>query len=316
MTDVVYNLPITGIASFAKYPICTDLDKLEADVCIMGIPYDAGAPYLSGAKFGPRRIREVSCHYARGDVGFYDPERREQYCAAPWRIVDGGDVDQVPLSYEKTFANVEACARKIMAKGAIPVFMGGDHSVTIPLARAMDGYDDLCIVQFDAHLDFGRRYMTNGSPMRVISEMPHFKKMCQIGMRGLGSNVREDFEEAEKWGSVIMTSREALAMGPEEVLKRIPRAKNYLVTIDIDGYDMNTAPGVGSPSPGGMNYPFVTDVLYGLVKLGNVVGFDLVEVAPQYDPTGITPRLGAMTMLAFIGYILKEKERKGLMPKR
>ena len=102
-------------------------------------------------------------------------------------------------------------------------------------------------------------------------------------------------------------------MGADEVIRMIPQAKNYFVTIDIDGYDMSTAPGVGSPSPGGLNYVFETDVLEGIAKKGNVVGFDLVEVAPQYDPSGITARLGAMTMLAFMGFIMKERERKGLL---
>lgn len=197
MPEKIHNLPITGIASFAKYPICTDLDALDdADVCVMGIPYDMGAPYLSGAKFGPRRIREVSCHYGRGDAGFWDPERLEQYLAAPVKIVDGGDVDMDPMEYRNTFDNVEEAVRKIISKGALPVMMGGDHSVTIPIARALDMYEDLCIVQFDAHLDFGMRINTNGSPMRMVSQMPHFTKMCQIGMRGLGSNTREDFQTA------------------------------------------------------------------------------------------------------------------------
>ena len=309
MTEKI-NLPITGIASFAKYPICTNLDELDADMCVMGIPYDMSTPYLTGSKFGPRRIREVSCHYGRGDAGFWDPERMEQFLEAPIKIVDGGDVDMVPMSYEESFANVTECVQKILSKGAIPVMMGGDHAVTIPIARALDIYDDLCIVQFDAHLDFGLRKWTNGSPMRLISQMPHFKKMCQIGMRGLGSNTREDFEAAAAFGSVIIPARQALEMGAQEVLKKIPKAKNYFVTIDIDGYDMSMAPGVGSPSPGGLNYPFMADVLEGITKMGNVVAFDLVEVAPQYDPSGITSRLGAMTMLAFMGYIMKERERK------
>ena len=115
MPEKNHNLPITGIASFAKYPICTDLDALDdADVCVMGIPYDMGAPYLSGAKFGPRRIREVSCHYGRGDAGFWDPERLEQYLAAPVKIVDGGDVDMDPMEYRNTFDNVEEAVRKII----------------------------------------------------------------------------------------------------------------------------------------------------------------------------------------------------------
>lgn len=313
MNDKVHNLPITGIASFAKYPICTNLDELDADVCVMGIPYDQSTPYLTGSKFGPRRIREVSCHYGRGDAGFWDPERGEQYLAAPVKVVDGADVDVDPMNFMETFDRITATVRKIISRGALPVMMGGDHSVTYPIARAFDMYDDLCIVQFDAHLDFGKRKYTNGSPMRLISEMPHFKKMCQIGMRGLGSNTREDFEAAAAFGSVVIPARQALEMGAKEVLKRIPKAKNYYVTIDIDGYDMSTAPGVGSPSPGGLNYVFETDVLEGIAKMGNVVGFDLVEVAPQYDPSGITARLGAMTMLAFMGYIMKEREKKGLL---
>lgn len=313
MNDKIHNLPITGIASFAKYPICTDLDQLDADVCVMGIPYDQSTPYLTGSKFGPRRIREVSCHYGRGDAGFWDPERQEQYLAAPVRVVDAADVDIDPMNFMETFDRITATVRKIITKGALPVMMGGDHSVTYPIARAFDMYDDLCIVQFDAHLDFGMRTYTNGSPMRLISQMPHFKKMCQIGMRGLGSNTREDFEAAAAFGSVVIPARQALEMGAKEVLKRIPKAKNYYVTIDIDGYDMSTAPGVGSPSPGGLNYVFETDVLEGIAKMGNVVGFDLVEVAPQYDPSGITARLGAMTMLAFMGYIMKEREKKGLL---
>ena len=312
MADKIHNLPITGIASFAKYPICTNLDELDdADICVMGVPYDQSTPYLTGSKFGPRRIREVSCHYARGDAGFWDPERQTQYLEAPVRVVDGGDVDIHPMDFQITFDNITETVRKILSKGAVPVLMGGDHGITYPHARAYDMFDDLCIVQFDAHLDFGMRTYTNGSPMRLISRMPHFKKMCQIGMRGLGSNTREDFQAAYDFGSVVMPARQALEMGAKAVIDKIPQAKNYFVTIDIDGYDMNTAPGVGSPSPGGLNYPFVTDVLEGITKKGNVVGFDLVEVAPQYDPTGITQRLGAMTMLAFMGYIAKERENRG-----
>lgn len=311
--DDTYNLPITGIASFAKYPICTDLDTLDAHMCVMGIPYDQSTAYLTGSKFGPRRIREVSCHYARGAAGFWDPERQEQYLAAPVKIVDAGDVDIVPMDFMATFDNATAAVRKIVERGAIPVMMGGDHAVSIPTARALDMFEDLCIVQFDAHLDFGRRTWSNGSPMRMISEMGHFTKMCQIGIRGLGSNTREDFEDAARFGSVVIPARQAMDLGAKAVIEKIPQAKNYFVTIDIDGYDMSIAPGVGSPSPGGLSYPFVTDVLEGIARKGNVVAFDLVEVAPQYDPTGITPRLGAMTMLAFMGFIMKEKERKGLL---
>lgn len=306
------NLPITGICSFAKYPIQTDLENLEADMAVLGVPYDMGAPYLSGAKLGPRRIREVSTHYGRGDAGFYDPERDMTFLAAPWRIVDCGDADMVPCDLEGSFENIEWAVRKIVERGAIPVLMGGDHSITIPLARALDCYKDLVVVQFDAHLDWslapGGQRFSNGSPMRRMSEMAHIGKMAQIGIRGLGSSRKSDFDDARAYGSVIIPAKQANQMTAAEIIAMIPEGKQYLVTIDIDGFDLSIAPGVGSPSPGGLSFDLVSDVLEGITKKGEVVAFDMVEVAPQYDPTNITPRVAAMTMLSFMGHILKRKE--------
>lgn len=308
------NLPITGICSFAKYPIQTDIEQLDADIAVLGVPYDMGAPYLSGAKLGPRRIREVSTHYGRGDAGFYDPERDMVFLAAPWKIVDCGDVDMVPCDLEGSFQNIEESVRAVIAKGAIPVLMGGDHSITIPFARALDCYQDLVIVQFDAHLDWsmapGGQKFSNGSPIRRMSEMDHIGKIAQIGIRGLGSSRKSDFDDAYAYGSVIIPAKKANKMTAEEILALIPEGKQYFVTIDIDGYDLSIAPGVGSPSPGGLGFDLVTDVLEGITRKGEVVGFDLVEVAPQYDPANITARVAAMTMLSFMGHILKRKEEK------
>ncbi|AOH48441.1 MAG: agmatinase [Centipeda sp. (in: firmicutes)] len=307
MQDKV-NLPITGIASFAKYPIHTDLTTLDADIAVIGVPYDLGTAYMNGSKFGPRRIREVSCHYGRGDAGFYDPDYDEQLLAAPIRVVDCGDVDMVPTNVEESFANIEAAIRMILDRGALPAIMGGDHSITIPVARALDRFKDLVVIQFDAHLDWtyaagGQKY-TNGSPMRRMSEMEHVGKMFQIGIRGLGSSRRSDFEDAKKYGSTIITARQANKMSPDEVLALIPDGAQYYVTIDIDGYDLSIASGVGSPSPGGLTYNWETEVLEGIARKGEVVAFDMVEVAPQYDPTGVTPRVAAMTMLDFMGHIM------------
>lgn len=308
------NLPITGICSFAKYPIHTDLDTLEADMAVLGVPYDMGAPYLSGAKLGPRRIREISTHYGRGDAGFYDPERDEVFLAVPWRIRDCGDADMEPCDLAGSFENIEQAVRKIIERGAIPVVMGGDHSITIPVARALDCYEDLVVVQFDAHLDWtmaaGRQRFSNGSPMRRMSEMKHIGKMAQIGIRGLGSSRKSDFDDARAYGSVIIPAKQANRMTADEIAAMIPDGKRYFVTIDVDGFDLSIAPGVGSPSPGGLGFDLVNDVLERITKKGEVVAFDFVEVAPQYDPTNITPRVAAMTMLGFMGHILKRKEEK------
>lgn len=304
--------PITGICSFAKYPICNNLEDLDADIAVMGVPDDNGIGYLSGSRLGPRRIREVSTHYARGEAGFYDPEKDEQVLAYPIRIVDCGDADVLHGDIEYTHESVEYMVRKILEKGAIPAIMGGDHSITIPNGRALKYFDEtINIIQIDAHLDWtdsvGPQRYGNGSPMRRLSEMDHIGKMFQIGLRGLGSSRREDFEAAREYGSKLITAREIHDKGVEFALDKIPEGGKYFLSIDIDGYDMSIAPGVGSPSPGGLYYNQVQDLVDGICQKVDVIGFDLVEVAPQYDPTNITCRLAAMTMLNTMSAIMKNK---------
>ena len=307
------NMPITGIASFAKYPICGDLENLDADIAVLGVPYDTGVGFLSGCRFGPRRIREVSTHYSRGDAGFYDPERDEVFLAAPNKIVDVGDADVVHGDIQGSFDAIEYAVRKIREKGAIPAIMGGDHSISIPIARALSDEGDITVIQLDAHLDWsdapGGQRFGNGSPMRRMSEMGHIKEMIQIGLRGLGSSRKEDFEAAKEFNSHLISAKEAQSIGVEGVLSQIPKADKYYVTIDIDCFDISLATGTGSPSPGGFSYDFLNDILIGIAEKGNVICFDLVEVAPQYDPTNSTTRVAAMTMLNFMGHILKQKEK-------
>lgn len=307
------NLPITGICSFAKYPICTDLDQLEADMAILGVPYDLGVSFLTGTRLGPRRVREVSTHYARGDAGFYDPERDEVFLGAPWRIADCGDADIVHGDIHASFDNIEAAVRKIIERGATPVVIGGDHSISIPVARALDSFGPVTVVQFDAHLDWslapGGQRFGNGSPMRRMSEMSHIQSMVQIGLRGLGSSRKEDFDDAKAYGSVLISAKEAKQLGVEGVMAKIPQAERYYVTIDIDAFDISLATGTGSPSPGGFAFDELNSMLEALAQKGEIVCFDFVEVAPQYDPAGATSRVAAMTILNFMGHILKRKEK-------
>lgn len=307
------NQPITGICSFAKYPICNNLDELDADIAILGVPYDTGIGFLSGSRLGPRRIREVSTHYARGDVGFYDPENDEQILAAPIKIVDCGDADVLHGDIEYSFDSIEYSVRKILEKGAIPAIMGGDHSITIPTGRALECLGEtINIIHIDAHLDWtnnvGPQRYGNGSPMRRLSELDHIGKMYQIGLRGLGSSKREDFMDAKKYGSVLVTAKEVHDNGTEWVLDKIPAGGKCFLSLDIDGYDISIAPGVGSPSPGGLYYNQYTELIEGICKKVDVIGFDLVEVAPQYDPAATTTRVAAMTMINVMAQIMKNKK--------
>ena len=306
------DLPISGICSFAKQPICTDLDRLDANVAILGAPLDMGTMYRSGARFGPRAIREASTLYAFGPEGAYSPEDDQYHLSRESvRIVDAGDADIIHTDVAGSFANIEKAVRKILARGALPVVLGGDHSVHIPCIRAFSDQPPVHVVQVDAHLDFGKDQegvtFGHNQPLRRTSELSHVTGMTQIGIRNFTFSGRGSYEEARAAGSEIVTMRRARELGMAGVLQLIPEGRRYYCTVDIDGFDPAVAPGTGSPSPGGFLYDEVIDPLRGLARRGQVVGVDLVEVAPPYDATGATSLLAAQLLLRFLGYVFVEK---------
>jgi agmatinase len=307
------DLPFVGHCTFGKRPIATDWDKIDADVAVLGIPYDMGTQYRSGARFGPRAIREASTLFSFGHGGAYDHEDDVTYLPLDQvRIVDVGDADMVHTDTMRSHANAEKAVRKLLERGTLPVMLGGDHAINIPCVRAFSEHGPIHIVQIDAHLDFvdvrhGVRE-GHGNPMRRAAEQSHVSGLTQIGIRNVSSTAREGYEDARSRGSTILSVRQARRLGAEGVLAKIPKDARYYVTIDIDGFDPSIAPGTGTPSHGGFLYYEVMEILQGLVRRGKVVGVDLVEVAPAYDPSGITGFLAAQVLLNFIGYIFEARK--------
>lgn len=309
-TRVKLDMPFTGITSFRKYPVCTNLDELDADFAIIGVPNDMTTAWRSGARMGPRSIREQSSLYAFGSG--YDHEKDIVYNNDGWKIVDCGDVSIINGDVEQSHENAEEAIRKIISKGAIPIVLGGDHSVTNPAAFALESHQKVNVVQIDAHLDWlkdasGQRF-TLSNPMRRMSEMDHINKMAQLGIRGVGSSQKEDFDDARAYGSTILSPKQLRKIGIDEALKEMPTGEKYYVTFDIDGLDASIAPGAGSPSPGGFFYDEVSEILEAVAKKGEVIGFDLVEVNPLYDPTGVTSQIAARLIIDFINFIIREKQ--------
>lgn len=307
------NLPFVGIATFGKYPYQPDWDAIEADVAVLGAPFDFGTQFRPGARFGPRGIREASTLFSFGHGGAYDHEDDITYLPAETtRIVDLGDADIIHTDTEQSHANIEFGVRKILKAGAIPVVLGGDHSVNIPCINAFSEEEPVHLVQIDAHLDFvDERHGVrsgHGNPMRRAAEKPYVTGLSQIGIRNVSSTAREGYEDARSMGSDILSVRQFRKLGVEGVLERIPAGKRYYVTIDIDGFDPSIAPGTGTPSHGGFTYYEGLELLDGLTKRGTVVGVDLVEVAPDYDNSGSTTTLAAQLLLNFIGRILHHRK--------
>ena len=308
------DLPFVGICTFGKYPYVSNWDAIEADVAVLGAPYDFGAQWRSGARFGPRAIREASTLFAFDHAGAYDHEDDITYLdAAKTRIVDIGDADIIHTDTVASHRNIAYGVEKVLKAGAIPVVLGGDHSVNIPAIDAFADQGPIHVVQIDAHLDFvderhGVRF-GHGNPMRRAAEKPYVTGLTQIGIRNVSSTARDGYEDARAMGCDILSVREFRRLGVAGVLERIPAGVRYYVTIDIDGFDPSIAPGTGTPSHGGFLYYEVLELLDGLTRRGTVVGLDLVEVAPDYDRTGSTAILAAQILLNTIGRMLHNRER-------
>jgi len=306
------NLPFVGICTFGKYPYHESWDKINADVAILGAPFDFGSQFRSGARMGPRGIREASTLFSFGHAGAYDHEDDITYLPSETtKIVDLGDADIIHTDTIKSHENIKYGVQKILQAKTVPIILGGDHSVNIPCIDAFENEDEFHLIQIDAHLDFvderhGVRY-GHGNPMRRASEKKYVTGMTQIGIRNVSSTAKDGYMDARARGSSIFSVRQFRNLGLKKILESVPKNKRYYITIDIDAFDPSIAPGTGTPSHGGFYYYEILELLDAIIQRGEVIGMDLVEVAPDYDLTFSTSTLAAQLLMNTIGRILHYK---------
>ena len=306
------NLPFVGVSTFAKRELVTDWSQINADVAVLGAPFDFGTQWRAGARFGPRGIRDASTLFSFGHSGAYDHEDDVTYLSEDVKIVDIGDADIIHTDTIESHKNIEKGVRSILKAGALPVVLGGDHSVNIPCVNAFSDSGPIHILQIDAHLDFvderhGVKY-GHGNPMRRAAEKSYVTGLTQVGIRNVSSTSKEGYEDAKAMNSDILSVRETRKIGPKNLVGRIPKNSNVYVTIDIDAFCPSIAPGTGTPSQGGFLYYEVLEILQHLSKQNKVVGIDLVEVAPDYDHSGSTTILAAQILLNFLGFIFHNQQ--------
>ena len=312
MTERLTGAPRREFQSFHDFPICLDLDALDADIAIIGIPH--GAAYSvdeisNDQTNAPTHIRRYCERALRGlerhdfDIGGTLLDGR------PIKVVDCGDVLGDPADLKAHLRRAEAAIRKILAKGALPIVLGGDHGIPIPVFKAYEGRGPITLVQVDAHIDW--RDTMHGvreglsSPIRRASEMGHFDRIFQIGLRAAGSARPEEFEAAKKWGAVLIPDIELQSVGMEAVLDRIPDGGQYYLTVDADGMDPTIMPAVAGPAPGGVTYPQIRTLIHGLVRKGRVVGMDIVEITPKRDLNGISAITAGRIIVNLIGMAVR-----------
>lgn len=271
-------------------------------------PYVPGQP--SHAAPAPNAIRQASQLFAaqlkQHDFDLGGALLRSDADEA--RLGDFGTIQTDPADPPGNRARITAAVRQVLDAGARPLILGGDDSVPIPVLAAFEHHGPLTIVQVDAHVDWGRTIRGNplgyGSTMRRASEMPWVAAMVQIGMRGLGSGMADQMDDARAWGSHIVTARALRQHGIAPVLGLVPRGRPVLLSIDCDGLDPAILPAVNMPTPGGLDMIQLTELIEGVAARAPIIGCNLVELAPAKDPSGMSATIAARIALTAIGFML------------
>lgn len=299
----------SGIRTFMRLPHIRTMEGI--DFAIIGVPFDTGASYRVGARFGPEAIRSASVllrhHNQVLDVSIFE------YCSG----VDYGDLPVNPGYIEDSYEQIAESLFAVVDREIIPILLGGDHSITLAELRAVaKKHGPIALLQFDSHTDtgdkrFGRKY-GHGTPFRraIEEKLLLASHSIQVGMRG-SIYQKDSLTAAESLGFEVVTSTEAYEIGIDKLVHRIRERvgdANVFVTFDIDFVDPAYAPGTGTPEVGGFTSREALQLIRGLKGL-NLVGFDIVEVLPQYDREQITAILAANIVYEFISLIALRKKQ-------
>ncbi len=300
----------TGLPTFMRAPYGEDLDGVE--IALVGVPFDGGVTNRTGARHGPREIRNQSSfmrkiHQSSG----IEP-------AALCRLADVGDAwVRRPFHLEESHAEIESFYRRLHENDVVPVSAGGDHSVTLPIMRAIAADRPLGMVHFDAHCDTGDDYLGSkfhhGAPFRRAVEegLLDPKRTIQIGIRG-SVNERDVWKFSHDSGMRVIYMEEYYDLGWKGVLAEALRVVGdgpTYISFDVDGLDPVFAPGTGTPEIGGFNSAEAQFMIRGLRGL-NLIGGDVVEVAPPFDPSGNTALLGASIMFEILCVVADSVARR------
>lgn len=306
--DVGAMFGAVNTTTFFGVPCCEDLEAIDAKAAILGVPlatpYPSVGPYCADA---PLAIRAAMAPFSNsmGHVNFDIGE--PVFGKYDSSAVDCGDLILDASRPEANRDLIRRSVSKILDRGAVPIVIGGDDSVPIPLFEAFESRGEHTIVQIDAHIDWrdevdGERFGLS-SNMRRASEMAHITQMVQIGQRAIGSARPADLDDALRWGAELFPGRTIARDGVGPVLERIRPDSRVIVTLDVDGMDPSVVPGVIARAPGGLDYWQVVELIHGIAERAQIVAFDLVEFMPERDVDRIGANVAAHVILNAIAAV-------------
>ncbi|HXV24295.1 MAG TPA: agmatinase [Alphaproteobacteria bacterium] len=303
-----------AIPTFMRLPHIPD--PARVDIALIGVPWDGGTTNRAGARHGPREIRNMSSFMRK----VHHVSRIAPYVLA--RIADLGDAPVNPIDLRDSLARIERFFAKVHEAGATPLSAGGDHLITLPILRAIARERPVGLVHFDAHSDTNDRYFgdnpyTHGTPFRRAVEegLLDPRRTVQIGIRGSIYSAG-DMDFAESSGMRVIYMEEFCRLGEEKVIgeaRRVVGDGPTYVSFDVDGLDPVFAPGTGTPEIGGLTTREAQHIVRGLQGL-NLVGGDVVEVSPPFDPSGNTALVGATFMFEIMCLLADAVARRKSAP--
>jgi agmatinase len=285
----------------------------QADVVLFGAsdatPLKPGS--RSHAADAPSAIRAATKRSAE-DPSRWDFDQDGPLLPPELSIFDIGDLATDPANPEGNRSLIAATTNSIVSIGAVPVLLGGDDSVPIPFLGGFENVGPVTLLQIDAHLDWrderaGLKH-TFSSTMRRASEMPWVERIIQVGLRGIGGSRATDLAAARAWGAELVTAAMIRQNGIRQVLELIPHNARCIVTLDCDGLDPSVIPGVLVPQPGGLSYLDVVELLHGLSRRAQIVGFDLVELMPSSDVRGLGVLAACRIVCVILGCLALQKK--------
>jgi agmatinase len=289
------------------------LPRGELEAVILGIPH--GVPYptpgpAAGCTDAPAAIRDRSQRLARFVANHdFDLDGPMIPAGARFRVLDAGDVTGTADDGPGNASRAEAAVRTVLDAGAVPIVLGGDDSVPIPVLRAFAGFGPLTVLQVDAHLDFRDQVagVRDGysSPMRRASEMDHVEQIVQVGLRGVGSARTGDVADARASGNLLVTARELGARGVAWLVEQLPADASVFLSFDLDGLDPSVVPAVSGAAPGGLSYQQASDLVRGVAGRCRMAGAAFTELVPSLDANGVS----SLVVVRLIGQLLGSMAR-------